>query len=41
MNTFHATLLREGRRDGKGGLSPKTVHNVHVMLHKALHDAVR
>lgn len=41
LNAFYATLLKEGRRDGKGGLSPKTVHNVHVMLHKALHDAVR
>jgi integrase len=41
LNAFYGDLLREGRRDGKGGLSPKTVHNVHVMLHKALHDAVR
>ncbi|MQB00399.1 MAG: tyrosine-type recombinase/integrase [Actinobacteria bacterium] len=41
LNVFYGTLLREGRRDGKGGLSPKTVHNIHVMLHKALHDAVR
>ena len=41
MNAFYGELLREGRSDGKGGLSPKTVHNVHVMLHKALHDAVR
>ena len=41
LNAFYGDLLREGRCDGKGGLSPKTVHNVHVMLHKALHDAVR
>jgi integrase len=41
LNAFYAALLKEGRRDGKGGLSPNTVHNVHVMLHKALHDAVR
>lgn len=41
LNAFYGDLLREGRRDGKSGLSPKTVHNVHVMLHKALHDAVR
>ena len=41
LNAFYGRLLREGRRDGKGGLSPKTVHNIHVLLHKALHDAVR
>jgi integrase len=41
LNAFYGDLLREGRCKGKGGLSPKTVHNVHVMLHKALHDAVR
>ena len=41
LNAFYSELLEEGRRNGKGGLSPKTVHNVHVMLHKALHDAVR
>lgn len=41
LNAFYGELLRVGRRDGKSGLSPKTVHNVHVMLHKALHDAVR
>jgi hypothetical protein len=41
LNAFYATLLKEGRRDGKGSLGPKTVHNVHVMLHKAHHDAVR
>ena len=41
LNAFYSELLEEGRRKGKGGLSPKTVHNVHVMLHKALHDAVR
>lgn len=41
LNAFYGRLLRKGRRDGKGGLSPKTVHNIHVLLHKALHDAVR
>lgn len=29
LNAFYGRLLREGRRDGRGGLSPKTVHNVH------------
>ena len=41
LNAFYGELLLKGRKDGKTGLSPKTVHNVHVMLHKALHDAVR
>jgi integrase len=41
LNAFYGQLLREGRSDCKGGLSPKTVHNIHVLLHKALHDAVR
>ena len=41
LNAFYGELLASGRSGGKGGLSPKTVHNVHVMLHKALHDAVR
>lgn len=41
LNAFYGELLREGRRNGKAPLSPKTVRNVHVMLHKALHDAVR
>lgn len=41
LNAFYGELLVSGRNGGKGGLSPKTVHNVHVMLHKALHDAVR
>jgi hypothetical protein len=41
LNAFYGELLKTGRKDGKSGLSPKTVHNIHVMLHKALHDAVR
>lgn len=39
-NAFYATLLESGRRDGKG-LSPKTVRNIHVVIRKALGDAVR
>jgi integrase len=41
LNAFYGELLKTGRKDGKSGLSPKTIHNIHVMLHKALHDAVR
>ena len=40
LNLFYAHLLKAGRRRG-GGLSPKTVRNIHVMLHRALKDAVR
>jgi integrase len=41
LNLFYAHLLENGRRRGSGGLSPKTVRNIHVMLHRALKDAVR
>jgi integrase len=47
IDVFYAGLLKNGskrRTDGKPqqkGLSPKTVHNVHVMLNKALGDAAR
>lgn len=40
VNRFYADLLREGRSDGSGGLSAKTVRYVHTILHKALGDAV-
>ena len=40
LNAFYATLLESGRRDGKG-LSPKTVRNIHVVIRKALGDAIR
>jgi integrase len=42
LDTFYAELLTSGRRNGKGGgLSVKTVRNIHTMLHKALADAAR
>ena len=41
LNLFYARLLERGRRRDGGGLSPKTVRNIHVMLHRALKDAVR
>jgi integrase len=48
IDLFYAQLLTKGRRKrGPGeklevtGLAPKTVRNIHVMLHKALADAVR
>jgi len=43
VDLLYATLLTEGRirRSGPPGLSPKSVRNIHVMLNKALNDAVR
>lgn len=41
LENFYDDLLKEGRVDGKGGLSSKTVHNIHVMLHSALRQAVK
>lgn len=41
LNKFYADLLDGGRADGRGGLSPKSVRNVHIVLRKALGDAVK
>jgi integrase len=41
LNAFYGELLREGRTDGKGGLSRTTVHSIHVVISRALSDAVR
>jgi hypothetical protein len=45
LNHLYAHLLERGRRktinDARLGLAPKTVRNVHLMLHRALHDAMR
>lgn len=40
INARYAYLLENGRGQGRG-LSPATVHHVHVTLHRALRDAVR
>lgn len=40
LNGLYAELLRRGRADGRGGLSPRTVQYVHRILAKALDDAV-
>ena len=40
LTRFYTSLLTDGKRDG-GGLSPKTVLNLHQMIRKALQDAVR
>jgi len=41
LTAFYRSLLDHGRRDGHGGLAPKTVRNIHGELHAALKDAVR
>ncbi len=42
LDRFYSTLLTDGRKDGKpGGLSPKTVRSIHLVLHKAPADAHR
>ena len=41
LNGLYARLAASGRKCGKRGLSPMTVHHVHSCLHRALRDAVR
>ena len=41
LNRLYADLLSGGRRDGRGGLSPRTVRYCHTILRCALKDAVR
>ena len=41
INALYATLALTGKKDGKKGLSPRSVHHVHAVLHRACKDAVR
>ena len=41
LNKLYGDLLEAGRRDGKGGLSIRTVRHVHTTIHTALGEAVR
>ncbi len=41
LQKYYGEKLRDGRRDGKGGLSPKTVRHHHITLHTALQTAVK
>lgn len=41
LQTFYNEKFESGRTDGKGGLSPKTIRNMHNMLHKALDQACK
>jgi integrase len=41
ISTAYSTALVSGRRDGGGGLAPRTVHHCHRVLKQALAQAVR
>jgi integrase len=41
ISDAYAKALTTGRRDGKGGLSARTVHHMHRILFQALRQAVR
>lgn len=41
ISEAYAKALESGRRDGKGGLSPRTVHHMHRVLYSALSQAER
>jgi len=41
INAHYTKALANGRLDGKGGLSPASVKYQHILLNKALTDAVR
>jgi len=41
LDQLYAELLKSGLRQRQGGLSPRSVRYVHVVLQKALSDAVR
>jgi integrase len=41
LNKAYGELLRDGRRNGEGGLSPRSVQYTHIVASRALSDAVR
>ena len=41
ISQAYSKALASGRRDGKGGLSPRTVHHIHRVLKQALGAALR
>lgn len=41
IQTYYGNALQTGRRDGKGGLSARTVHHIHRLLFEALKYAVK
>ena len=41
IQSYYTEKLTSGRRDGKGGLSPRTVRHHHRLIHVALESAVK
>lgn len=41
ISEAYGKLLETGRRDGKGGLAPRTVHHIHRAVYEALSQAER
>jgi integrase len=41
VEIWHSKLRTEGRRNGKGGVSTRTIHHAHKLLAKSLREAVR
>jgi integrase len=41
IQDFYSRALKEGRKDGKGGLSPRSVYHIHRILFEALKHAVK
>src|SRR5262249_52124817 len=41
IEAWHVTLRTQGRRDGNGGIAPRTINQAHKLLKKCLDDAVR
>lgn len=41
IQNFESKMLKEGRVDGRGGLAPRTVHQIHAILSDALGLAAR
>src|SRR5262245_42834584 len=41
IEAWHVTLRTQGRRDGNGGIAPRTINQAHKLLKKSLDDAVR
>lgn len=41
ISAAYAKALESGRRDGKGGLAPRTVHHMHRILRQMLEQAVK
>lgn len=41
IESFYAQLLKDGRMDGKGGLSPKSIKYIHRVFSKTLDNALK